>query len=155
MNIQLRPYHPKDKEEVLELIRQSTPQFFHSSEEADLINYLTDELEDYFVALNGTAIIGSGGINYFPAENTARISWDMVHPDYHGKGIGRSLVQHRFAVIRAKTNYRNVIVRTSQITFKFYEKMGFDLDKIEKDYWAEGFDLYVMRKEINAESSIV
>jgi ribosomal protein S18 acetylase RimI-like enzyme len=149
MNIQIRPYQPKDKGQVLDLIRQSTPEFFHPSEEADLINYLEDELEDYFVAVNGTAIIGSGGINYFPAENTARISWDMVHPHYHGKGIGRSLVAHRLKVIREKTNYRNVIVRTSQITFKFYEKLGFRLDKIEKDYWAEGFDLLVMKMELS------
>lgn len=102
------------------------------------------------MAVNHMAIIGSGGINYFPTEKTARISWDMVHPVYHGKGIGRSLVEHRLAVIREKTDYRNVIVRTSQITFIFYQKMGFSLDKVEKDYWAKGFDLYVMKQEIGA-----
>jgi ribosomal-protein-alanine N-acetyltransferase len=151
MKIPIRLYHPKDKNQVLNLIRKSTPKFFHPSEEVDLINYLEDELEDYFVAVNDMTIIGSGGINYFPAEKAARISWDMVHPDCHGKGIGRSLVKHRFEVIREKTDCRNVIVRTSQITFKFYEKMGFSIDKIEKNYWAQGFDMYLMRRDISAQ----
>jgi ribosomal-protein-alanine N-acetyltransferase len=37
-----------------------------------------------------------------------------------------------------------IIVRTSQITFPFYQKQGFRLKEKIDNYWAEGFDLYYM-----------
>jgi hypothetical protein len=37
------------------------------------------------------------------------------------------------------------MVRTSQVAYQFYQKAGFDLEKIEKDFWAKGFDLYQMK----------
>ena len=36
-------------------------------------------------------------------------------------------------------------LRTTQLAFQFYEKMGFELDKTKKDFWAKGFDLYQMK----------
>ena len=44
----------------------------------------------------------------------------------------------------ASSSVRRITVRTSQLAFGFYEKRGFELKGIEKDYWAEGFDLYRM-----------
>jgi ribosomal protein S18 acetylase RimI-like enzyme len=41
-------------------------------------------------------------------------------------------------------NITTIMVRTSQLAYKFYEKNGFILKEIEKDYWAKGFDLYSM-----------
>lgn len=35
-----------------------------------------------------------------------------------------------------------IIVKTSQVAYKFYEKQVFKLFEIKKDYWAGGFDLY-------------
>ncbi|MHA7057839.1 hypothetical protein ACWGOQ_0011500 [Aquimarina sp. M1] len=43
-----------------------------------------------------------------------------------------------YTVVEQKTH----VVRTSQFASKFYEKMGFALVKIEKDFWVDGFDLY-------------
>jgi [ribosomal protein S18]-alanine N-acetyltransferase len=31
------------------------------------------------------------------------------------------------------------------VTYKFYEKQGFELFEIKKGYWAEGFDMYNMK----------
>jgi ribosomal protein S18 acetylase RimI-like enzyme len=144
MNIRIRPYHEKDQPAVVDLFRKSTPHYFHPSEEADLMRYLDAEVEDYFVVLIDDGVVGSGGVNYFPSENKARISWDIIDVDYHGKGIGRLLVQHRLAIIQRNTHIDTIEVRTSQIAHGFYHKMGFALDSIEKDYWAQGFDLYQM-----------
>ncbi|WMN11512.1 GNAT family N-acetyltransferase [Marivirga salinae] len=74
------------------------------------------------------------------------ISWDIIKPSEHGKGIGRKLTQHRIQHIHTRPDIETIVVRTSQHTYKFYEKMGFKLLKVEKDYWAKGFDLYEMEQ---------
>lgn len=144
----IRPYQPTDFNELINLVRLNTPEFFAESEETDFIDYLENELEDYFVILENNTIIGSGGINYFPKEKVARISWDMIHPDFQGKGVGRALTEHRLNVIKNRNDVALVMVRTSQLAYQFYQKMGFELEKIEKNFWAEGFDLYQMIKPV-------
>ena len=80
-SMNIRSYRPSDKEEVLKLIQENTPKFFAPEETKDLANYLDQEREDYFVVEENETVIGAGGINYFPSENTARISWDMISPN--------------------------------------------------------------------------
>lgn len=140
----IRKYTPADKEQLLQLIRLNTPAYFGPSEEEDFIYYLDNELEDYYVLEQDGGIVGCGGINYKPAEQTAVISWDMFHPGMQGRGLGRKLVQHRIEHVKADPSYTRMIVRTSQHTDKFYAKMGFQLKEVVNDYWAPGFDLYYM-----------
>ena len=111
--------------------------------------YLDHKIEDYFVAIDNSKIIGAGGINYFPNQRVARISWDIIHPQYQGQKIGKKLTCHRINFIKNDSNTELIIVRTSQLAYKFYEKIGFKLEKVEKDYWAKGFDLYQMIININ------
>ena len=147
----IRTYKDSDKNSLIKLIQLNTPNYFDISEEDDFIKYLEEELEDYFVIEDKTThqIIGCGGINYFLDEEpmTACISWDMLHPNCQGKGIGKELLMHRIEYIKDR-KITSVVVRTTQLTYKFYEKVGFNLEKIEKDFWAEGFDLYFMKLEL-------
>ncbi|MCK0114431.1 GNAT family N-acetyltransferase [Gelidibacter sp. F63206] len=140
----IRAYKKSDRPEVIDLLRRNIPKYFDPSEERDLEKYLDDQMEDYFVYVEGFEILGAGGINYFPEEKVARISWDIVEPNAQGKGIGRKLTQYRINQLGENQNIETIIVRTSQHTFKFYEKMGFQLEKVEKDFWAKGFHLYQM-----------
>ncbi|CAZ98331.1 GNAT family N-acetyltransferase [Zobellia galactanivorans] len=141
----IRKYSNKDKPKIIELLRKNTPAFFAPSEEADLSNYLDREVEDYFVYEENAVIIGAGGINYFPKLRLARISWDIINPNFQGKGVGRTLIQHRLDHLKGIENMDSIVVRTTQLAHKFYEKMGFELEKTEKDFWAKGFDLYQMK----------
>jgi len=147
----IRNYTKKDKSTLIELLRQNTPEYFDPSEEIEFINYLDHEVEDYFVYELDFKIIGAGGVNYFLEEKSARISWDMVDSKSQGKGIGKKLTQHRINHLKRNTEVEIIRVRTSQHAYKFYEKMGFELEKIEKEYWAKNFDLYLMqmRNETN------
>lgn len=141
----IKEYSESDKQEVIRLLQLNTPEYFDPSEEIEFIDYLDNKIEDYFVVLRKSKVVGAGGINYFPDENTSRISWDMIHPEYQGKGVGKELTQYRINLIKASSkNIELIVVRTTQLTYKFYQKMGFTLDKIEKDFWAKGFDLYQM-----------
>ncbi|MGX7666210.1 GNAT family N-acetyltransferase [Flavobacterium pedocola] len=140
----IRRYQKEDFNELIALLKRNIPEYFAPEEEADYSDYLTHHLEDYFVVTEDDTIIGAGGINYFPEEKTARISWDAIHPDFHGKGVGRKLTQYRIDLLKNNPEINLIVVRTTQLVYKFYEKMGFQLEKTEKDFWAEGFDLYQM-----------
>lgn len=144
----IRPYKSQDKNKLIELLRFNIPEFFEVSEEEDFIDYLDNHLESYFVIEKGEGIVGSGGINYFEDEGIARISWDIIHPEYHREGYGGKLIQHRIVEIKKNKNIHLIVVRTSQLAYQFYQKMGFTLKKIEKDFWAKGFDLYQMTLSI-------
>lgn len=141
-------YSTQDKQEVLMLLRKNTPKYFDVSEEIDFEKYLDHELEDYFVFIENAKIIGAGGINYFPLEKLARISWDIISPETQGKGIGKQLTQFRLNHIMKNCEINGIIVRTTQHVFQFYEKMGFSLEKTQKDYWAKGFDLYHLEMKL-------
>lgn len=144
MQISIRQYIPADKEVILSLLRLNTPAFFALSEEKALDEYLDNHSAHYFVVESDGRIIGSGGINFSDDMTSARISWDIIHPEFHGKGVGSNLVRHRLEKIKEFADVRTIVVRTSHVAFGFYEKQGFVLKKVVKDYWADGYDLYYM-----------
>lgn len=144
--ILIRSLRDSDKELLLRIMGKNIPAYFDPSERSDFEYYLDNELEDYFVVEQNQVIVAGGGINYQYDTGIARISWDMVLPELQGKGIGKRLLLHRIELIRQNQKIKRIEVRTSQLAHTFYAKAGFKLIKIEKDYWAEGFDLYWMEK---------
>lgn len=140
----IRRYKASDKQFVIELLRENTPHYFDKTEEDELSTYLESEVEDYFVTEEEGKLISAGGINYFHEEKKARLAWDMVHPSSQGCGLGTRLVRYRLDHISSISDICKVEVRTSQIVFPFYEKMGFEVVHIRRDYWAVGYDLYHM-----------
>lgn len=143
-NINIRPYTNDDKETILDLFQLNTPEYFSPDEEKDLIHYLENEIEFYFILEVNQKIVGSGGINFSGDEMQAKISWDFLHPDYQRKSLGTMLLKHRLDLIDQMKNVKTITVRTSQLAYPFYEKSGFKLKEIVRDYWAKGFDLYRM-----------
>lgn len=157
----IRIYTEKDKNQLIKLIQLNIPTYFDSSEEEEFVEYLETKKEDYFVIEDKTTnqIIGCGGINYFfddiaifgkdskNGKNLARISWDIIHPNFQGQGIGKRLLLHRINHIQSQ-GIKCIVVRTSQLAYKFYQKVGFELEKTEKDFWAKGFDLYQMKMNL-------
>lgn len=142
--ITIREYKPADKDAVMNLIRLNTPKYFAPTEEADLNKYLDSEREHYYVLLFDGKIVGCGGINFANNETIGKISWDILHPQYQGKSLGTKLLAHRIKILESIDSIQKITVRTSQLVYKFYEKQGFELNEIKKDYWAKGFDMYSM-----------
>lgn len=144
METTIREYQPTDKNAVIDLIRQNTPAYFAQEEETDFSNYLDSERELYFVLLFNNKIVGCGGINFTEDKTCGKISWDIIHPQHQGKSLGAQLLKHRIEELKSIESIQKITVRTSQLVYKFYEKQGFTLKEIKKDYWAKGFDMYYM-----------
>lgn len=142
MTATIRPYSPSDKNAVLLLFDWNVPDYFSKEERDGLVFYLDREIELYFVVVINTQIVGCGGINFESTKGI--ISWDIIHPQFQNQNLGTQLIQHRIEVLNNMPLIEKIVVRTSQHTFKFYQKKGFDLLETEKDYWATGFDLYYM-----------
>jgi ribosomal protein S18 acetylase RimI-like enzyme len=143
-NITIRPYSDQDKESVQNLFQLNVPEYFSIDEEKDLVYYLENEIQLYFVLEVEDKIVGSGGINFSEDEIQAKISWDLLHPNYQRKSFGTKLLKHRLDLLETMHSVKTITVRTSQLAYLFYEKSGFKLKEVVKDYWAKGFDLYLM-----------
>ncbi len=142
----IRKYHNTDQASVLALFRLNTPKYFAPEEESDLVYYLENELEYYFVVEIDGQIVGGGGFNFSGDPTTGKISWDIFHPDFQGQSLGSKLLNYRIERLREFESLQKIIVRTSQLAYKFYEKHGFKLNEIVEDYWAAGFHLYRMER---------
>ncbi len=148
MSHQIRAYKESDVQNLLELIQLNTPEFFDQSEWQEYLDYLKEHLEEYYVVEIDKKIVGCGGINYFWNDGVARISWDAIHPQYQGRGIGLDLLQYRINKIKQQKSIHKIVVRTTQLVYQFYEKGGFTLRETQKDFWAPGFDLYLLELNI-------
>jgi len=140
----IREYQPADRQHVLHLLRLNTPRYFAPSEEKDLEYYLDHHAHHYFVVESGGELLGCGGFNFSDDRTVGKISWDIFHPGHQGKGLGSALTRYRIDRLKECDSVRTISVRTSQVAYQFYEKFGFRLREVVKDYWAEGFDLYRM-----------
>ncbi|MCM4171903.1 N-acetyltransferase [Arenibacter sp. TNZ] len=142
----IRPYEPSDKESLLKIFSLNTPKYFDNIEIIDFEEYLEENGETYFTIEVNNNIVG--GTGYYIKENdkSGRITWVFFDPDYTGQGLGRLAVEHCLKILGEDKRIEKFIVTTSQLAYKFFEKFEFSLNRIEKNYWGEGLDLYEMEK---------
>ena len=146
----IRPFLLSDHAALIEIFHRNTPVWFHVSELADLENYLMKHShQNYFVAELNDKVICSGGFFFMnETKSEGRLAWLMIDPAYHGKGVGRKIVEHCLILIRKEKSVKIISVRTSQLTDKFYARFGFKTIATKKDYWAPGMDLVHMEMEV-------
>ena len=140
----IRKYSTQDKPSIINLLRLNTPHYFSLTEEQDLEYYLDYKIDSYFVIEIDHKIVGCGGFNLAENASIGKLSWDILHPEFQNKGLGTKLVEYRIQLLKNLPSIKTISVRTSQLTYKFYEKSGFKLIEIKENYWAEGFHLYTM-----------
>lgn len=140
--VHIRPYQEEDQSALIALLRLNTPTYFSVEEEKDFVSYLETEREDYFVVELAHKIVGCGGIN--TDGDTGILSWAFIHPEYQQRGIGNQLIAHRIKHLFQQKKSSKIIVRTTQLVYPFFEKNGFKVMQVKKDYWSKGFDLYLM-----------
>jgi ribosomal protein S18 acetylase RimI-like enzyme len=94
---------------------------------------------------------------YAPAAMTDRswyLYWIAVVKDVHRRGLGGQLLRHAEDEIRRK-NGRVLFIETSSLphyepTRRFYLRQAYEVTGVLKDYYADGDDMVVFRKHLQA-----
>lgn len=144
---ELLTYQSNFKEKVLRIFDSNVPQFFLAEEREPFEHFLNQQRSNYYLVKLKAEIIGAGG---FCAESCdeARVCWLMIHSAYHKKGVGSRLMSSVEKKIIEEGKYKFISLKTAQTTEKFYQKLGYTTELFEKDHWAKGLDMYLMKKEI-------
>lgn len=153
----IRKYKPSDRFECIEIFKSNMPLFFDPEELLDfekwlngkdqgILGYSNTIEEYYYVAELENKIIACGGFYIPKDEKRANMTWGMVDNKLHKKGIGQKLLEYRIKIINAQHPGYQISLDTTQHSYKFFEKMGFTLTKITKDFYVKGMHRYDMIK---------
>jgi len=142
----IRPYKPTDKESLLRIFSFNTPKYFDKNEINDFKEYLEQNAETYLTIEVDNIIVGGTGYYINENDKSGRITWIFFDPSYSGKGLGKQSVEHCLKILSKDKRVEKFIVTTSQLAYKFFGKFDYSINRIEKNYWGEGLDLYQMEK---------
>lgn len=143
----LLPYTPNNKQSLIEIFNLNVPIYFAPHELNEFLSYLEIKSETYLCIYHENKIVGGVGYDYKEEDKSGRINWIFVHPNCKGFGLGKEAVEFCIAKLKEDGRVEKLIVRTSQLAYKFFEGFDYKLVKIEKDYWTPGLDLYLMERE--------
>lgn len=144
----IRPYSIADKEQLIALFKLNVPAYFDASELPEFLGYLETMSNTYLIIEHATEVIGGLGYEVRESDESGRINWIFLHPTVFGGGHGKKAVHHCLEILRADARVKKLIVRTSQLVYPFFEKLGYQVVQTQKDYWAPGLDLYLMEQAI-------
>ena len=144
----IRTAQKQDFKFLSKIFSLNVPKYFDKKELNDFKKYFNSKnLESYFIIESQGKVVGGGGYAY---ENmkTARICWLFIDPNYHGFGFGKKLVNYCIKILKNDRKLSVIEVETSNLTYKFYEKLNFKIEYIKKDYWPNNDDLYFMKIDL-------
>lgn len=99
---------------------------------------------------------GLVGVAYCEPERMTEGTWNLlllaVHPSYQKQGRGEKLIHYVEQTLSARAA-RILLVETSgtpdfEYVREFYRKQGFEEEACIRDFYAEGMDKVIFRKEL-------
>ena len=109
-------------------IKDYTPQFIEETIQQLAPEVLIErgKTSHFYVLCENDEIIGCGGIAGFWGSETESILLTIfIHPDHHGKGYGRQLIE----TLEADEYFKRAVrteIPASITAVGFYQKMGYD-----------------------------
>ena len=155
-NIKLRRFKPTDLDRVIYINRLCLPENYPSYFFMDLFERFP---ETFIVAEENGEVVGyimcriETGLLSFRSFGLARrghVISIAVLPAYRNRGIGYALVSkalEAMSLYGAKECYLEVRV-SNKPAINLYRKLGFEIKKIIRGYYADGEDAYIMSREI-------
>lgn len=128
------------------------------------IDVLQEVLDEYHAARGGdehVAVVAEQGgqvvgyAYYAPDIMTDRswyLYWIAVDRARQGQGVGRAIMEHVEADIRARRG-RLLFIETSSLphsegTRRFYQCLGYEVTGVLRDFYSDGDDMVVFRKRL-------
>jgi len=143
--MKIRPYTPDDLEACLTIFDRNAPKYFALSDRPEFSTFLGNPSGVYLAGeMEGWGVIACGGWYIKETEQVAGLTWGMVNPSLHGKGLGRILLAERIRQIREDGRVRQIELRTTPLVQGFFERSGFLQKRIVPDGLGRGFDLVEM-----------
>ena len=142
----IRRYISSDKESLLKIFKRNVPEFFDKNEIKDFEKYLEQRAATYLTIEVNHTIVGGTGYYVNEHDKSGRITWIFFDPSYSGQGLGKQSVEYCLKLLSKDNSVEKFIVTTSQFAYKFFEKFGYSITKIEENYWGKGLDLYEMTR---------
>ena len=144
----IRTAQKQDFKFLSKIFSLNVPKYFDKKELNDFKKYFNSKnIESYFIIESQGKVVGGGGYAYENVK-TARICWLFIDPNYHGSGFGKKLVNYCIKILKNNRRLNVIEVETSNLTYKFYEKLNFKIEYIKKDYWPNNDDLYFMKIDL-------
>ena len=141
----IRDYTPNDKSACMMIFDSNSPKYFTEQERGEYAEFLDTMTDPYLVVEAGAGqVIACGGYVVQPKQGAGGLSWGMVSRDYHKKGIGRWLLLSRLERLCQDETVFRILLDTSQYTYGFFKKLGFETTKVTKDGYEPGLDTYDM-----------
>lgn len=114
------------------------------------------EQSDIFIAERNKETLGV--IVLFPlTEDTAEIKNIAVKPAFQGQGIGSFLIGNVMKAAAIK-NYNNIIIGTANSSIgqlHLYQKLGFEITEIRKDFFTENYTDPIFENGIQAKHLLI
>ena len=133
---------------LIKIFTLNIPKYFDKTELDDFKKYFnSNNIETYFIIESEGKILGAAGYAY-KNKQTANICCVFIDPDYHSNGLGTKLVNHCVDILKRDDQLNVIQLETSNLTYKFYEKLNFKIQYIKKEYWPNNDDLYFMNMDL-------
>lgn len=144
-SVTLRLYTPSDREACMAVFQSNVGNSFIESEREQFESFLDALPGPYYVVEDAGQVVACGGFAGSADSTTADLCWGMVLFNRQRSGLGLRLTECRIDEIRKQGHFSDILLRTSQDTEKFYERLGFVTEKIVPNGIAAGLHLHEMR----------
>ena len=148
----LRTMYMSDLPTVLKIIAATDEEDAEAAE----AEFHDDGLDNQYVLEVEGKVVGISGFRLVPGTDaTYWLNWTYLAPEYHGKGLGRILLEQTLRHLR-ELEARMVFVKVSdyvddeeqrvyESAHAVYEKMGFEPALIGHDFYDDGENQHIMR----------
>jgi ribosomal-protein-alanine N-acetyltransferase len=152
----IRPFNPSDLDGVMKINRECLPEnyaplFFINLYKRFPATFLVAEIEGELIGYIMCRIeTGVPSFKLLGITKKGHVISIAVFPSHHHKGIGYTLI---LEAIQAMANYKAkecyLEVRESNLpAINLYKKLGFEVARTIRNYYADGEDAYLMAKPL-------
>jgi ribosomal-protein-alanine N-acetyltransferase len=152
MKLEIRAYKITDKQACLKAFESNVPKYFTQAEIVDfdaflemIPNKVGVNKTYYYVVVFENEVIGCGGFGDKDNSDIITLAWGLIHQNFHKKGFGKELLAYRLLQIKEKFPNQPVYIDTTQYSYGFFEKYGFETTKITNDFYEKGLHRYDMK----------